>query len=68
MGQDLARAFAAARAVFEEVDEALGERLSTTIFDGPDEELRLTRNTQPALMAMSMAVIREYGGLNRGSP
>ncbi|MEC9453732.1 MAG: ACP S-malonyltransferase [Pseudomonadota bacterium] len=58
MGQDLARAFAAARAVFEEVDEALGERLSTTIFDGPDEELRLTRNTQPALMAMSVAVIR----------
>ena len=58
MGQDLARTFAAARAVFEEVDEALGERLSTTIFDGPDEELRLTRNTQPALMAMSVAVIR----------
>ena len=58
MGQDLARAFAAARAVFEEVDEALGERLSTTIFDGPDEELCLTRNTQPALMAMSVAVIR----------
>ena len=58
MGQDLARAFAAARAVFDEVDEALGERLSTTIFDGPDEELRLTRNTQPALMAMSVAVIR----------
>lgn len=58
MGQDLAQAFAAARAVFEEVDEALGERLSATIFDGPDEDLRLTRNTQPALMAMSMAVIR----------
>ncbi|MDA0228713.1 MAG: ACP S-malonyltransferase [Proteobacteria bacterium] len=58
MGQDLAQAFAAAREVFEEVDEALGEKLSATIFNGPDEELRLTRNTQPALMAMSMAVIR----------
>ena len=58
MGQDLSQAFAAARAVFEEVDEALGERLSTTIFAGPDEDLRLTRNTQPALMATSMAVIR----------
>ena len=58
MGQDLAQAFAAAREVFEEVDEALGERLSATIFNGPDEELRLTRITQPALMAMSMAVIR----------
>ena len=62
MGQDLSRAFAAAREVFEEVDEALGERLSATIFDGPDEELRLTRNTQPALMAMSMAVIRVIEG------
>ena len=58
MGQDLAHAFGAARTVFEEVDEALGEPLSKTMFDGPDEELRLTRNTQPALMAMSMAVIR----------
>ena len=58
MGQDLAQAFTAAREVFEEVDESLGELLSATIFNGPDEDLRLTRNTQPALMAMSMAVIR----------
>ena len=58
MGQDLSHAFAAARAVFEEIDDALGEKLSTIIFEGPDEELRLTRNTQPALMAMSMAVVR----------
>lgn len=58
MGQDLSHAFAAAREVFEEVDDALGEKLSTIIFDGPDEDLRLTRNTQPALMAMSMAVAR----------
>ncbi len=58
MGQDLWQAFGAAREVFEEVDEALGEKLSAIIFDGPEEDLRLTRNTQPALMAMSMAVIR----------
>lgn len=58
MGQDLSHAFAAARAVFEEIDDALGEKLSTIIFEGPDKELRLTRNTQPALMAMSMAVVR----------
>jgi len=58
MGVDLAGAFPAARAVFEAVDEALGERLSTIMFEGPDEELRLTKNAQPALMAMSMAVIR----------
>ncbi|MDP6819289.1 MAG: ACP S-malonyltransferase [Alphaproteobacteria bacterium] len=62
MGQDLARDFAAAREVFEEVDEALEERLSALIFSGPDEQLRLTRNTQPALMAMSMAVIRVIEG------
>ena len=48
MGQDLAQSFAAAREVFEEVDEALGEQLSATIFNGPDEALRLTRITQPA--------------------
>ena len=58
MGADLASAFPAARAVFEMVDEALGERLSNIMFEGPDEELRLTKNTQPALMAMSMAVVR----------
>jgi [acyl-carrier-protein] S-malonyltransferase len=58
MGQDLWQAFAAAREVFEEVDEALGEKLSVTIFEGPDDDLRLTRNTQPALMAMSVAVVR----------
>ncbi len=58
MGKSLAEASAAARAVFEEVDEALGERLSAMIFNGPDEALTLTRNTQPALMAVSVAVIR----------
>lgn len=58
MGQELATAFPEARAVFDEVDEALGEKLSAVIFDGPDDKLTLTENAQPALMAVSMAVIR----------
>jgi len=65
MGKDLAEAFPQARAVFEEVDEALGEKLSTTMFEGPDDVLRLTENAQPALMAVSLAVVRvlEAGGV-----
>ncbi|HEY0122671.1 MAG TPA: ACP S-malonyltransferase [Rhizobium sp.] len=58
MGKDLADNFAEARAVFEEVDEALGEKLSDVIFNGPDDKLTLTANAQPALMAVSIAVIR----------
>ena len=58
MGKDLADAFSEARAVFEEVDEALGERLSRTIWEGPEETLTLTANAQPALMAVSLAAIR----------
>jgi [acyl-carrier-protein] S-malonyltransferase len=58
MGKDLAEAFAEARAVFDEVDAALGQKLSAIMFDGPDETLRLTENAQPALMAVSMAVVR----------
>ena len=58
MGKDLAEAFAEARAVFDEVDAALGQKLSTIMFEGPDETLRLTENAQPALMAVSMAVVR----------
>jgi [acyl-carrier-protein] S-malonyltransferase len=57
MGRDLARAFPAARAVFEEVDEVLGERLSSIIWEGPEEALTLTRNAQPALMAVSLAAL-----------
>ncbi|CEF42895.1 [acyl-carrier-protein] S-malonyltransferase [Acetobacter senegalensis] len=67
MGAELAQAFPAARAVFEEMDEALGERLSKTIFEGPMEALTSTENTQPALMAVSMAVMRVLeteGGLD----
>jgi [acyl-carrier-protein] S-malonyltransferase len=58
MGQALAAAFPAARLVFEEVDDALEKKLSRIMFEGPIEELTLTENTQPALMATSMAVIR----------
>src|SRR5689334_2768010 len=58
MGKELAEAFPEARAVFEEVDAALGQKLSAIMFEGPDETLRLTENAQPALMAVSMAVVR----------
>ncbi|MGE0061336.1 MAG: ACP S-malonyltransferase [Xanthobacteraceae bacterium] len=58
MGKALADAFGPAKAVFQEVDEALGEKLSAVIFEGPAETLTLTENTQPALMAVSLAVIR----------
>jgi [acyl-carrier-protein] S-malonyltransferase len=58
MGRALAEAFPAARLVFEEVDDALGERLSTVIWEGPLERLTLTENTQPALMAVSLAAMR----------
>jgi [acyl-carrier-protein] S-malonyltransferase len=58
MGKPLAEAFAPARRVFEEVDEALAEKLSEVIFNGPAESLVLTENAQPALMAVSLSVIR----------
>lgn len=58
MGKDLADNFAEARAVFEEVDEALGQKLSDIIWNGPEETLTLTANAQPALMAVSVAVMR----------
>jgi len=58
MGRDLAEAFPEARHVFEEVDDALDQKLSKIIFEGPDSDLNLTENTQPALMAVSMAVMR----------
>ncbi len=58
MGRDLAAAFAAAREVFEEVDEVLRQKLSRLMFEGPAEALTLTENAQPALLAVSMAVLR----------
>ncbi|TQF77670.1 ACP S-malonyltransferase [Elioraea sp. Yellowstone] len=66
MGRELAAAFPPAREVFEEVDEALKQALSRLMFEGPAEELTLTANAQPALMAMSLAVVRvleREGGL-----
>ena len=58
MGKGLAENHAVARDVFKEVDEALGEPLFKLICDGPEDELVLTRNAQPALMAVSLAVVR----------
>ena len=58
MGRDLAAAYRDAAAVFDEVDEALGEKLSALIWDGPIDELTLTANAQPALMATSIAAMR----------
>jgi [acyl-carrier-protein] S-malonyltransferase len=58
MGKGLHDAFAAAREVFQEIDEALGEKLSRLIFEGPADELTLTANAQPALMAVSLAAMR----------
>ncbi|MCZ6605269.1 MAG: ACP S-malonyltransferase [Alphaproteobacteria bacterium] len=70
MGKGLADAFASAGRLFEEVDEALGQNLSGIMFDGPEEQLTLTENAQPALMAASMAVMRVLaaeGGVNIGA-
>lgn len=66
MGKALSQQFPEARAVFEEVDDALGEKLSSVMFEGPEDVLTLTANAQPALMAVSMAVIRvlEKNGLD----
>jgi len=58
MGQELAEVFPVARQVFEEVDDALESNLSRLMFQGPEEDLRLTENAQPALMAVSLAVVR----------
>src|SRR5437868_1854965 len=57
MGKELADGFAEARAVFDEVDEALGEKLTDTMWNGPEDKLTLTANAQPALMAVSIAAI-----------
>ena len=66
MGKALADEFAVARDVYEEVDDALGEKLSDVMWNGPADELTLTRNAQPALMAASIAAMRvlEEKGLN----
>ena len=67
MGREVAEAFAVAKEIFEEVDEALKQNLSRLMFKGPDDELALTENAQPAIMAVSLAVIRvlsEDGGID----
>lgn len=58
MGRELAEAFGAAREVFDEVNEALGQNLSKLMWEGPQDDLTLTENAQPAIMAVSLAVIR----------
>ncbi|WP_091739405.1 ACP S-malonyltransferase [Phenylobacterium immobile] len=58
MGAELAEAFASAREVFQEVDDALGQNLSRLMREGPEDQLTLTENAQPALMAVSLAVMR----------
>lgn len=58
MGRGLAEAFSAARQVLDEVDDALDQRLSTLMFEGPEDELTLTQNAQPAMLAVSLAVAR----------
>ena len=69
MGRELAAAFPAARYLFQEVDDALSDRLSRLIFEGPEADLILTENAQPALMAVSLAIVRVLeaeGGLKFG--
>jgi [acyl-carrier-protein] S-malonyltransferase len=61
MGAELAKAYPSARAVFEEVDAALSQNLSRLMWEGPEAELTLTENAQPALMAVSLAVMRVLG-------
>jgi [acyl-carrier-protein] S-malonyltransferase len=66
MGKDLAESFIEAREVFQEVDDALSQNLSRLMFEGPEDQLNLTENTQPALMAHSLAVgkiLRKQGGI-----
>jgi [acyl-carrier-protein] S-malonyltransferase len=68
MGKDVAEKYPAARRVFDEIDDALGLSISTLCFDGPDEQLRLTENTQPAILAVSSAlhaVLEEHGATRR---
>ncbi|HEV8660320.1 MAG TPA: ACP S-malonyltransferase [Thermoanaerobaculia bacterium] len=68
MGKDVAQRFPTARRVFEEIDNALGYSISRLCFEGPDEELKLTQNTQPAILAVSCAihaVLEEEGATRR---
>ncbi len=68
MGRALAGAFPSARRTFDEADEALGRPLSRLIFDGPEDELRVTWNTQPAILAVSVACLRALAEVSSLSP
>ena len=68
MGQELAKQFEVARETFEEADEALGFSISKLCFEGPEEDLKLTENTQPALVATSVAALRVLRSLGVGVP
>src|SRR5688572_8347914 len=66
MGRDLAESFSEARETFQQVDDALSQNLTKIMFEGAEADLNLTENTQPALMAMSMAVVnvlKRQGGI-----
>lgn len=70
MGKELFDSFSESKELFQEVDEALGQNLSKLMFEGPESDLNLTENTQPALMAVSMAVVKileKQGGIDLGS-
>lgn len=70
MGRELAEAYASAREVFDEVNEALGQNLTKLMWDGPQDDLTLTENAQPAIMAVSLAVVRtleKEGGFDLAS-
>src|SRR2546423_12681982 len=62
MGKDLFERFPVARQTFEEADQALGKKLSQLCFEGPEDQLRLTENTQPAILTVSVAAWRGVGG------
>jgi len=67
MGRSLADGFSCAREMFEEIDDALKQKLSRLMWEGPEEELILTENAQPAIMAVSLAIVRvleREGGLD----
>src|SRR5215831_17318615 len=66
MGAELARADAAARRVFDEADEVLGEKLSRLLFEGPEDQLTLTRNAQPAILVSSIALLRALESVTGG--
>jgi len=68
MGRSLAEALKPAREVFEEVDDALDRKLSRIVFEGPEDELTLTENAQPALMAVSMAIVRSLESDGKSVP